>query len=264
MVAKPLQIRFCSAQGYPVGDAIPPFLRKIQADYLRTRHYSIGYSWGVGQDGSTWEIRGDDFNPASNPGRKHHDQTGDGVNFNDVSRSILIMTRWNEPATTAAVQAANEIIATHPDWDVVTHGTVDYTSCCGSGVTAQVLNGTIGAKPVPPPPPQGDVVTTTVDEWQQDRIGGDAGFVFQGDQIVQVTQAAGKKAVTVSVAVVTPNHDGYVVAFNGPQPPTATVDYVANQTTRGVTTVAVDGDGWFALHSSGYVKVIVDLIGVHS
>lgn len=115
----------------------------------------------------------------------------------------------------------------------------------------------------PTPPPIGAIVTTT-SEWIQDRIGGDAGFVFQGDQLVRVPQAVGKKAVTVNLHVVTPNHSGYVTAFLGPMPATSTVNYVGGMISDGTTTVPVDADGWFALHSSGYVKVLVDLVGVHS
>lgn len=111
------------------------------------------------------------------------------------------------------------------------------------------------------PPQNGAVVTTTKSEWQQARVGE---ATFMGDKLFRVPQAAGKKAVTVSLHVVTPNHNGWVVAFLGPQPPTSSVNYIANQVTSNTVTVPVDANGWFAMHSTGLVRVIVDLVGVHS
>lgn len=142
----------------PTGAALAGYLRNIQAVYLRERGYSIGYNWGVGQDGSRWEIRGDDFNNAANAGRK---VVG---NFNDVSQSIFVMVSQDDPATPVAVDSINSIIATHPDWDVIVHGDVDYTLCAGAGLTAQVRSGVIGA-PVPvvePPFNEEDIVVAYI------------------------------------------------------------------------------------------------------
>jgi len=139
----------------PIGTAVAGYLRNIQADYVRSRGYSIGYSWGVAQDGSKWQIRGDDFNPASNPGRKV------AGNFNDVSRSIFVMVANDDEASPAAIESINEIIATHPDWAVIVHGDVDYTSCAGVGLTGQVRSGVIGQTATPPTIP---TIPTTTDE----------------------------------------------------------------------------------------------------
>ena len=122
----------------PVGAEVAPYLRGIQSSYLSSRGYSIGYNWGVAQDGSRWEIRGNDFNNAANAGRKVEG------NFNNVSQSIFVMVADHDAATPAAVAAINSIIATHPDWDVIVHSDVDYTSCAGEGLTAQVRAGIIG------------------------------------------------------------------------------------------------------------------------
>lgn len=103
---------------------------------------------------------------------------------------------------------------------------------------------------------------TTQDEWIQGRVA-DVSF-GPGDQLVRIPQAAGKKAATIALHVVTPNHAGYVTAFLGPQPDVSTANYSPGIVSDATTTVPVDADGWFALNSTGYVRVLVDLIGVHS
>ena len=86
-------------------DQVAKYLRGIQASYLDGRGYSIGYSFGVAQSGSTWELRGHDINPASNPGRKLA-----AGNFNDRSRSIFAMVGNDNEATPEAVAAINALI----------------------------------------------------------------------------------------------------------------------------------------------------------
>lgn len=135
----------------PTGAGVPAYLRQIQSSYLSSRGYSIGYNWGVSQDGARWEIRGDDFNNAANAGRKV------AGNFNDVSQSIFVMVSNQDAATPTAVDSINSIIATQPDWDVIVHGDVDYTQCAGAGLTAQVREGIIGHQ-APTPPDIGDEV----------------------------------------------------------------------------------------------------------
>lgn len=127
----------------PYGYDVVTFLRNVQNDYLVNRGYSIGYNWGVSQDGAKWEIRGNDFNNAANAGRKV------SGNFNNISQSIFVMVSGDDPATVNAVRSINEIIATRPDWDVIWHGKVDYTSCAGAGLISQIMSGVIGhQKPI--------------------------------------------------------------------------------------------------------------------
>ena len=142
-------IHYPGGPGGVEGTAVPSYLRGIQSHYLASRGYSIGYNWGVAQDGSRWEIRGDLYNNAANAGRKVEG------NFNDVSQSIFVMVDEQDAASPKAVASINSIIATHPDWDVIVHSDVDYTSCAGLGLTAQVRAGVIGQGVAPPPePPQ--------------------------------------------------------------------------------------------------------------
>lgn len=129
----------------PLTDAqMVDYLRSMQADYLR-RGYSLGYSVIVSQSGSAWAARGVEgfpgvrvYNPASNPGRKVEG------NFNNVSRSIQIAVGGQNKASPAAVATVNAIIATQPDWAVIWHGQVDWTSCAGEGIIAQIKSGEIG------------------------------------------------------------------------------------------------------------------------
>jgi hypothetical protein len=125
-------------------------LQQGQAQYLRDRGYSYGYSVVVSQSGSAWAARGLEgfpgvrvYNPASNPGKKRQDQQGNTQNFNAISRSIQIAVGAQNEASPAAVKTVNEIIATQ-DWPVLVHSDVDYTACAGEGVTAQVRTGVIG------------------------------------------------------------------------------------------------------------------------
>ena len=166
-------------------DQVAKYLRGIQASYLDGRGYSIGYSFGVAQSGSTWELRGHDINPASNPGRKLA-----AGNFNDRSRSIFAMVGNDNEATPEAVAAINALIATRPDWPVVTHGDVDATACCGAGLIGQVRDGIIGHQTPPKPPPMEEdldmlaLVTLTrpkgyanvfaVTPWGSRHLGGDS------------------------------------------------------------------------------------------
>jgi hypothetical protein len=132
---------------YPGGGSFEPltdeqvasYLRGVQSSYVNGHGYSIGYSFGVAQSGSAWELHGHNDNPASNPGRKL-----DAGNFNDVSRSIFVMVGNDNRAAPKAVDAINDLIATRPDWPVVTLGDVVYTACRGEGLIAQVRAGITG------------------------------------------------------------------------------------------------------------------------
>lgn len=244
-------------------DQLDEYLRAMQQSYVTYRGYSLGYWFAVDWLGGVWQIRGWDIKSAAN------------LDHNDHTIPILVLVDGADAATPEAAASVRAIIAEgqrragrtlaikgHGQLRVET-GKGTPTSCPGVGLQSQISTGVFTPRPDPPQNP--GVVMTTSTTWQQARIGGDGGFVFgPGNKFVQVPQAVGKKAVTIKLSVVTPNHDGYVVAFLGPQPPTSTVDYKANDIRNGVTTVPVDANGYFALYSSGFVKVLVDLIGVHS
>lgn len=140
--------------GYaPTAAQAPAYLRAVQNDYVTNRGYSIGYSYAVTLDGSSWELRGDTFNAASNPGKKANAEGLHDGNFNNVSQSIFVMNGSQNPLPQVCVDKINEIIAARPGRIVHGHRDVDYTQCPGDGTYAQIESGVIGYQPEPPPPP---------------------------------------------------------------------------------------------------------------
>lgn len=138
------------------------WLRSMQADYVNNRGYSLGYGHLVDGFGDSYEIRGDDFNMASNNGDKV-----DG-NANDWTLSILLDVTTTSGATLAAVDTCKRIFA---DAGItgrpVPHSFYDYTSCCGDTVRGQINAGLFdpGAAPEPEPPrpiPEDDVSNVLV------------------------------------------------------------------------------------------------------
>lgn len=165
-------------------DEVAAYLRSLQKDYLDNRGYSLGYNWGVAQHGTGWEIRGDEYRAASNPGRKVEG------NFNAVSQSIFVMVPGAAPASSHAVRKINEIIATQPTWGVKVHVDVDFTACAGAGIIDQVRRGVIGHQsgvirpPTTTPPIEGYDPT---DEWGLFPLDARKPTVREGDRNEHVT-----------------------------------------------------------------------------
>lgn len=126
----------------------PAWLRSMQSDYVNNRGYSLGYGYLVTGDGSDYEIRGADFNMASNPGDKV-----DG-NANDWTLSILLDVTTTAAATPAAIETCRRIFADAGIVDrPVPHSFYDYTACCGDIVRAQIDAGVFDISPTTPPIP---------------------------------------------------------------------------------------------------------------
>ena len=106
-------------------DEMIVYCRAMQNDYVTNRGYSLGYSFVVSQSGLAYEARGFDINNAANKGSKMKPEI---PNFNAVSISIQVAVSGQDAASASAVAKVNEIIALEPDWDVVVHADVDYTS----------------------------------------------------------------------------------------------------------------------------------------
>ena len=145
-------IHYTAARDCPEGDypgVYAAFLRSMQADYLRNRGYSLGYSVAVSTVGESWEIRGDDIKPAATKGH------------NDTTYAILVTVDGDAPASPAAVAevrrliAAAEVLAGRP-LRIVGHGELGSTSCPGAGLRAQIAAGTFRPVAPPPPPNPGD------------------------------------------------------------------------------------------------------------
>jgi hypothetical protein len=123
------------------------YLRSIQSDYVRTRGYSIGYSFAIDWTGDVWECRGWDIRPAANAGH------------NDHTVALLMLVDQDQPATHEQLVTARHYVAEltrragHPI--VVTgHGQLPgaATACPGIGLRGQIAAGLFN--PIPTPPPQ--------------------------------------------------------------------------------------------------------------
>lgn len=147
---------------WPGSSSIPrdigAWLRSIQADWTRTRGFSLGYWACVDQTGTAWQIRGPGptpgvFNAAANPGRLQN-----AGNANDWTAPILFaVTTAGEPASPAAAATARALWAS---WGItarpVPHSTLDPTACCGPGLVRQINAGDLDPTPTPPPTPGDD------------------------------------------------------------------------------------------------------------
>lgn len=129
-------------------DQLDDYLRSIQNHYVTVRGYSIGYQWAVDWLGGVWELRGWDYHNAANLGRKYRKQHGmpDGWNANDHTVSILCLVDGNDPVTKEAAASVRAIVAdaqrlAQRDLPVRAHQFLEWTSCAGTGINAQVNAG---------------------------------------------------------------------------------------------------------------------------
>lgn len=140
-------------------DDLPAYLRAMQASYLRTRGYSLGYMFAVDWLGGVWQIRGWEFQSAANKGH------------NGYTLPILLLVDGADPATPEAVRAVRWLIAeggkrAGRDLAIKGHGQLyaetgigTPTACPGVGLQAQVNAGVFSPQPDPPdpvPPTEGD------------------------------------------------------------------------------------------------------------
>ena len=142
-------IHYTAAKDCPEGEPLEPyeqFLRNMQASYLSTRGYSLGYSVAVSTVGQSWEIRGVDIKPAATKG------------YNGNTYAILITVDGDNPASPSAVAEVRRLIADAErragrKLAIVGHGQLGATSCPGVGLRAQIAAGVFTPIPTPPVPP---------------------------------------------------------------------------------------------------------------
>ena len=139
----------------------PSWLRSMQNDYTKNRGYSLGYGHLVVGSGDQYEIRGDDFNMASNNGDKVNG------NANDWTLALLLDVTTTSAATKAQIETCKDIFAAAGIFSrPVPHSFYDYTSCCGMTVTNQINAGEFdqgGTPPTPTPKPKKDVDMLALD-----------------------------------------------------------------------------------------------------
>lgn len=113
---------------------IPNFMRDMQASYVKSRGYSLGYNCAVDQSGKTYEIRGFDIRCAANR------------EVNESSFAVLMLVDGDDAASPQAAAAVRRILAAVQQWcgrgvDVVGHGDVGATACPGNGLRGQIAEG---------------------------------------------------------------------------------------------------------------------------
>jgi hypothetical protein len=202
---KPKARRSVGVLHYSGSNSIPgdkkAWLRSMQNDYVTNRGYSLGYGHLVCANGDSYEIRGDDFNMASNNGDKV-----DG-NANDWTLSILLDVTTTSSATPAQIERCKQIfnlagITGRP----VPHSFYDYTSCCGATVTGQINAGLFDpthTEPEPPPSTDNEEIdmlaldfgTPGVDSWW-------TRLSWQGDTLCHVVSPADQLQTRGKVPVV--------------------------------------------------------------
>lgn len=250
------------------------WLRAMQQDYVNNRGYSLGY-WGLAcQNGDFWQIRGPwpgttTYNSAANAGKKV-----DG-NANDWTAPILFDVRVDEPLSPAAIATAKRKWA---EWGVggrpIPHSDLDYTSCCGDPVRAQINAGVLdpgGATlpppiPVPPqpfPPPPGDdmiVLERPIRlfdsrDWGPNPV--PAGeHEFEVPAVVPVA-----KSVLITVTATQAHRTGYMTVWaDGPRPEASCLNFQATNSIANTTAVAVKNRK-FRLFNSADTHIIIDVVG---
>jgi len=110
------------------------YLRDMQAAYVRSRGYSLGYNCAVDQAGNTYEIRGFDIRCAANS------------KVNESSFAVLVLVDGDARASEAAVGAVCDVVAAVERWvgddvSVVGHGDVGATACPGAGLRQDIAQG---------------------------------------------------------------------------------------------------------------------------
>ena len=244
------------------------YLRSMQLSYVTSRGYSLGYSVICSQSGSMWAARGVEgfegvrvYNPASNPGRKV-----DG-NFNHVSRSIQIAVSDQSAASPEAVASVNALIATQPTWDVVVHSDVDYTSCAGAGITAQVRAGVIGHQAAPLRPSEGNDMTM-IDQYRaSDTRVWPGGPMLDG--VVHTFDAGVGVPVTASAAIatvtVTEPVSGGHVSVSWPKSPslgsTSSLNFAVGQTVANTTFIPLVDGKYDVMVVGSAAHLVVDVLG---
>ena len=248
----------------PMTDAeMVRYLQATQSSYLNSRGYSLGYSAVVSQSGSAWEVRGIEglggkvFNPASNPGRKLGED-----NQNHVTRSIQIAVSGQDKATPAAVAAVNEIIATRPDWPVRWHGQIDWTSCAGEGIIAQIEAGVIGHQTQPEPE---DDDMKIIEQYRAADTRVWPGVKLEPGKVYRFNAGEGvpktAKAMMATLTVTQTEGNGHIaVAAPGRDMPTSSLNYATGQTIANTTLVPLV-NGQYDLKSVAATHLVVDVLG---
>lgn len=249
-----------------VGRDTAAYLRAIQSSYVRSRGYSIGYSYAIDQSGICWELRGEAFMPAAT------------ANHNSHTVAVLMLVDAAHPANDDMVVRMRRLVEqfesrTNRALGIVGHRDLGATACPGEGLYSQVRTGTFN--PIPTAPSQtgqvGRVSLSNSKEGDMHIIQPIRVYDSRSGQIVganssRVIQSgmAGKKAVFANITVTGPQAGGYLTAWDGagPLPNVSNLNFDAGQTIANGTYIPLNHDGSFAIYTSANTHFIVDVQGV--
>lgn len=137
-VAQYVALHYTAREETPADyEGVKQHIRNSQRYYCDQRGYSLGYNWTVDRTGRIWEIRGADYECAAN---------GNSTT-NRGGPAILCLVNGNDGANAPMIAAVRRIIATCGTaaghvLDVVPHSALRPTLCPGTGLTAQIADGT--------------------------------------------------------------------------------------------------------------------------
>lgn len=153
---------YTAAADLPDGDAdehqtdrdIAPYLRRIQADYVNSRGYSIGYWYAIDWLGGIWQLRGFDLRDDTG-GLKSAANAG----HNEHTAPVLFLVDGNDAPTLearAAFRYLNRRTQHHPyrgrrtQLAVIDHGRLPIppgnpTACAGTGIRRTIDAGELAA-----------------------------------------------------------------------------------------------------------------------
>ncbi len=204
-------IHYTSAAKIPAD--IDAYHRSMQADYMRNRKYSLGYTCSADQSGVSREIRGLDFRPAATR------------NANTYAFAILVLVDGDGEASPAACAEVRRLIGeferlTGRHLRIRGHGEYVATACPGAGLRRQIAAGVFSPRwsPIPQPPTEEaddmpaylHLITPTKGEWLWTPGGEPQPFKTEADalaimSVVKPTRVAVSDAQLVALQVERPS-----------------------------------------------------------
>jgi hypothetical protein len=234
----------------------------MQANYVRRRGYSLGYSVAVDQAGTSWEIRGTEFQPAANRGH------------NATTWVILCLVDWQNPAPQPMVDEVRNLVAwartqAGRQLSVIGHRDLAATRCPGDGLYSQIQAGVFEPRtpwpPKPDPAPQPQPIT---DEEPNMRIVSPPVRAYDsrntaahGRGETRAVPLGDYRAAFVNVTVVDPSGSGYLTVWgDGHTPPNVSnVNYSHGINIANSAWVPVRTDGTVQVYTSSPCHVLIDI-----
>lgn len=248
-------------------DDLPAYIRNMQASYINSRDYSVGYLWAVDWLGGAWQLRGWEYKSAANKYHNHH------------TAPILVLVDGADRCTDEAAHTIRCIVAeaqrrSNQEHYISGHGQLRVetgvgtpTACCGRGLQDQTNEGVFypSNAPVGPPihpPPSGDdmiVLPTSIrmfdSRWWDTKLP-EGKYELECPANVPVD-----KALSITVTAVQPDGDGYMTVWqSGPKPIASCLNFQAGNNNANTTSVSVK-DRKFWIYASTGTHCVIDVVG---